>query len=110
MAPVVLYRAIGDQLPHDLAEGAVLWALAQLAVQRDATAIQRAGIAGEGAELGEALFDAILAGESGIVFAADEWDASFGRIGVEGGRLELAIPELFEELQGLATEGPAELG
>ena len=104
MAPVVLYRAIGDQLPHGLAEGAVLWALAQLAVQRDATAIQRAGIAGEGAELGEALFDAILAGESGIVFAADEWDASFGRIGVEGGRLELALPDLFEELQGLATE------
>jgi len=104
MAPVVLYRAIGDQLPHGLAEGAVLWALAQLAAQREPEAIQRAGIAGEGEELGDALFDAILAGESGIVFAADEWDASFKRIGVEGGRLHLAIPDLFEELQGLATE------
>ena len=106
MAPVVLYRAIGDALPHGLAEGAVLWALAHFAVQRDAEAIRRAGITGEGLDQADALFDAILAGESGVVFAVDEWEASFGRVGTEDGRLQLAVPELFDALQGLATERP----
>ncbi|MGE4650786.1 MAG: molybdopterin dinucleotide binding domain-containing protein, partial [Myxococcota bacterium] len=82
------------------------WALAHFAVQRDAEAIRRAGIPGEGPDQADALFDAILAGESGVVFAVDEWEASFGRVGTEDGRLQLAVPELFDALQGLATERP----
>jgi anaerobic selenocysteine-containing dehydrogenase len=84
----------------------VLWALAHFAVQRDAEAIDRAGISGEGPDQADALFDAILAGESGVVFAVDEWDASFGRVGAKDGRLQLAVPELFDALQSLATERP----
>ena len=34
VAPVVLYRAIGDLLPEGLAEGAGVWALCQIAAQR----------------------------------------------------------------------------
>jgi anaerobic selenocysteine-containing dehydrogenase len=103
LAPVVLYRAIGDRLPHRLAEGAALWALAQLAAQRAPDSLRRAGLAGEGPGLGDALFDAILEGEHGIVFAVDDWDESWKRVGTPDGRIRLALPELFDELDGLAA-------
>ncbi len=103
-APVVLYRAIGDALPHRLAEGAAVWGLAQLAAQRSPDSIRRAGIEGSDEELGDALFDAILASPSGVVFSVDDWDESWKRVGTEDGRIELAVPELFEELDGLADE------
>ncbi|MEN8182592.1 MAG: molybdopterin-dependent oxidoreductase [Myxococcota bacterium] len=102
LAPVVLYRAIGDKLPHRLAEGAVLWALAHIAAQRSPDSIRRAGLAGEGPELGDALFDAIVDGASGVVFSVDDWDESFRRVGTPDGRIRLAVPELFGELDALA--------
>ncbi len=107
VAPVVLYRAIGDKLPARLAEGAVLWALCQLAAQRTPDSIRRAGFAGEGVALGDALFDGILASPSGVVFSVDDWEESWKRIGTPDGRIQLAIPELFEELDSLATEPTA---
>jgi anaerobic selenocysteine-containing dehydrogenase len=102
IAPVVLYRAIGDKLPHRLAEGAVLWALAQIAAQRSPESIRRAGIVGDDAELGDALFDAIVEGASGVVFSVDDWEESWNRVGREGGRIQLAVPELWDELDALA--------
>ncbi len=102
LAPVVLYRAIGDKLPHRLAEGAVLWALAQLAAQREPDSIRRAGFKGEGPALGDALFDGILKGASGVVFSVDDYPQSWKRIGTPNGRIRLAVPELFDELDGLA--------
>ena len=104
LAPVVLYRAIGDKLPHRLAEGAVVWALAHIAAQRSPDSIRRAGFEGEGAELGDALFDGILEGKSGVIFAIDDWEESWNRVTRPEGRLQLEVPELFEELDGLATE------
>jgi anaerobic selenocysteine-containing dehydrogenase len=103
LAPVVLYRAIGDKLPHRLAEGAVLWALAQLAAQRSPDSIRRAGFEGDGPVLGDALFDGILAGESGVVFSIDDWEESWKRVKTPGGRIQLALGELFDELDGLAS-------
>jgi formate dehydrogenase len=102
IAPVVLYRAIGDKLPHRLAEGAVLWALAQIAAQRSPESIRRAGIVGDDAELGDALFDAFVEGASGVVFSVDDWEESWNRVGREGGRIQLAVPELWDELDALA--------
>ena len=51
-----------------------------------------------------ALFDAIVASERGLVFAVDEWSASLSKIGTPNGRIQLAVSELFDELDGLATE------
>ncbi|MEE3332341.1 MAG: molybdopterin-dependent oxidoreductase, partial [Myxococcota bacterium] len=102
LSPVVLYRAIGDLLPHRLAEGATVWALAQLAVQRSPDSIRRAGFKGEGPALGDSLFDGIIEGQRGIVFATDEWEESWKRVRYEGNRLQLSVPELFGELDGLA--------
>ena len=104
LVPVVLYRAIGEKLPHRLAEGAVLWALAHIAAQKSPDSIRRAGFEGEGLDLGDALFDGILAGESGVVFAVDDWEESWTRVKNPGRKVQLAIPELYQELDSLATE------
>jgi anaerobic selenocysteine-containing dehydrogenase len=110
LAPVVLFRAIGDKLPHRLAEGAAIWALAQIAAQRDAASIRRAGLEGSDEELGDVLFDAIVDGAHGVEFSVDEFEESWNRVRTENGRIQLAVPELYEELDGLATESPPEPG
>jgi anaerobic selenocysteine-containing dehydrogenase len=111
MAPVALYRAIGDRLPKGASEGAVLWALAQIVARQVPASLRRAGIGAgradavedEGA-LGDALFDAIIEAEHGLVFAVDEWSEAMSRIATANGRIQLAVPELFDELDGLAAE------
>lgn len=107
LMPVLLYRAIGDQLPPGLAEGAALWGVCQLAARHQRASIQRAGIGapdGGAAEVGDALFDAMLAAPSGLRFAVDDWDESMRRIGTPNGRIQLALPEFFDELRGLHDE------
>lgn len=105
--PVLLYRAIGDLLPQGLAEGAALWAVCQMAARAQRAAIQRAGIGAVATDAGavaDALFDAILAAPSGLVFSEDEWDESWRRVATPNGRIQLALPEFFDELRSLATE------
>ena len=105
MAPVVLFRAIGDKLPEGTAEGAVVWALSQMAAQQVPDSIRRAGIeAPEAADLGDALFDAIIEGDRGLVFAVDLWDDCLSKIATPNGRIQLSIPELYAELDGLSSE------
>jgi anaerobic selenocysteine-containing dehydrogenase len=105
MAAVVLYRAIGDKLPKGAAEGAAIWALAQVAAQQIPDSIRRAGIGTDPSQnLGDALFDAILEGDRGMIFAVDEWDESLSKIATPNGKIQMAIEELFEELDALATE------
>jgi len=105
MAPVVLYRAIGDKLPEGTGEAAVLWALAQIAAQRIPDSIRRAGIgSADGQDLGDALFDAMLENERGFVFAIDAWDDSIAKIATPNRRIQLALPDLFAELDSLPTE------
>jgi anaerobic selenocysteine-containing dehydrogenase len=105
MAPVALYRAIGPKLPPGREEGAALWAIAQIAAQQIRPAIQRAGIGTKpGVNLGDALFDRIIESDRGFVFAIDDWDESLGKIGLPGGRIDMAVEELFGELDALATE------
>ena len=64
--------------------------------------MRRAGFEGEGLELGEALFDAILDGRSGVIFTVDDYDETWRRLAHPDGRVHLAIPELLEELAGAA--------
>ncbi|HXC51510.1 MAG TPA: molybdopterin-dependent oxidoreductase [Candidatus Limnocylindrales bacterium] len=104
IAPVLVYRAIGDLLPEGLAEGAGVWAICQLAAPRIAPSLARAGYAGSPPEAADALFDAMLTSKSAITFSVDEWEESFARVYTPNGRIQLAIPELFDELDGLASE------
>jgi len=106
VAPVVLYRAIGDLLPPGLAEAAGVWALCQLAAQRHARSLARAGFTGEPGDAADALFDALLTKKSAVVFAVDAWEKNLARVRTPNGRVQLAVGELFDELDGLATETP----
>jgi anaerobic selenocysteine-containing dehydrogenase len=70
--------------------------------------VRRAGFTGEGLELGEALFEAILASPSGVTFTVDDYDDSWRRVGTEDGRFHLVIPELLDELATLAEGLPSD--
>lgn len=104
IAPVVLYRAIGDLLPEGLAEGAGVWALCQVAAMKSPVPLARAGFGGDPGEAADALFDALLSSKSAVVFAVDEWEDVLRRVATANGRIQLAVEELFEELDGLAHE------
>ncbi len=104
IAPVLLYRAIGDLLPEGLAEGAGVWALCQIAAQKSAKSLARAGFTGSPPEAADALFDALLSSNSAVVFSVDDWEETFARIRTPNRRVQLAIPELFDELDALAHE------
>lgn len=104
IAPVLVYRAIGDLLPEGLAEGAGVWPICQIAAPAIAPSLARAGFTGSPPEAADALFDAMLASKSAITFSVDEWEESFSRVTTPNRRIQLAIPELFDELDGLVSE------
>jgi anaerobic selenocysteine-containing dehydrogenase len=104
LAPVILYRTLGPQLPAGLASAAVVWGLAHQAARANPGSLRRAGFDGDGFEPAEKLFDAILNSPSGVVFAVDEQDESWARVKSPNGKIQAAIPELLEELASLSSE------
>ena len=106
VAPVALYRTLGPTLPDGAAPAAGLWGAAQLCAMRNPEAVRRAGITGDGPELGDRLFDAILTSPSGVVFAVEEPSEAWGRVRTPGGVVNLALPELLEQLELLADADP----
>ncbi len=106
MAPVVMYRTLGPTLPDGAAAAALLWGAAHRTAMGFESSVRRAGFTGEGLALGEALFDAILAGHHGVVFTHDEWDDVWARVSTDDGRIHLVIPELLDELATLSHEPP----
>ncbi len=98
---VVLYRTLGPTLPEGTASAASLWGLATLGFMSAGDSIRRAGF-----ESAEELFDAIVSSPSGLIFSVDDYDESWNRIGTASGKINLAIPELYDELAGLASEMP----
>src|SRR2546425_4218625 len=73
VAPVVLYRTLGQTLPNGAAAAAALWPVAPSCAALGPDSVRRAGF-GEGVEAGENLFDAIVTSPSGVVFAGDDLD------------------------------------
>ena len=104
LAPILLYRTM--PLPDDRREAAVLFALcARLAMQQPAS-LARAGYRGTPLEMAAALFDAILAGPSGVVFAVDAWADQRARIATPDQKIQLALPDLLEELARMPASPP----
>ncbi len=106
-APVVLYRTLGPTLPKGMEAAALYWAFAHQFVQKNAQAAARAGFDGDPFSAGEALFNALLEDRSAVVFAdEDGYEGSWSRVRTAGGLINLAIPELFPEIEKL-KQGPA---
>src|SRR5262249_7257215 len=104
LAPVVLYRTLGPTLPGGADAAAVLWGVAQQCALRHPDAVRRAGIDAPDAALGDALSDAILASPSGLVWSVDTSEAAWRRVGTRDDKIDLAIPDLLDELEQLAVE------
>jgi anaerobic selenocysteine-containing dehydrogenase len=99
LAPAILYRTL--ELPEELREGAVVFGLVLRAAMSSGPQIARAGFGGTPLESATALFDAILEGESGVVFAVDEWSEVLSRIKTPDRKLHLLLPDLLADLQRL---------
>ncbi len=104
--PVIAYETLGRTLPDGAAPAAMLWIQCQGVAQLMPDSVRRAGHAGEGVDLGNALFDAILAAPAGVVFTADGYEETIARIANPDRRVTLDIPELLAELDGLPAEPP----
>jgi anaerobic selenocysteine-containing dehydrogenase len=107
LAPVILYETLGPVLPEGAKAAAVLWGAAQKCAASFPESVKRAGYQGEGLELGNALFEAILTERSGITFTIDEYDDTWKRMATPDGRINLVVAELSEEFAGLAHEDAA---
>lgn len=105
--PVLLYETLGPSL-GDAAGAAAIWGLAHRCAQAYPDSIRRAGIGvdADGLALGEALFDAILASPSGVVFTVDPYEETLRRLETDDQRVQLVIPELLEELDTLVDTAP----
>jgi anaerobic selenocysteine-containing dehydrogenase len=108
--PLVLHETLGKALPKGAAGAAVLWGACQFFARRHGAAVRRAGIEDAGAGLGEALFQRILDSPSGTVIAIHTEDEMWSWIRHRDGRIQLVVPEMIEEMEGLATEEVSEPG
>ena len=98
LLPVIVHETLGQTLPDGAAAASFMWLQAHGVAQLMPDSVRRAGFEGEGLELGEALFEAILARESGLVFTVDGYDETWNRVANTDRRVSLSIPELLEEL------------
>jgi anaerobic selenocysteine-containing dehydrogenase len=100
--PFVLYETLGPALPEGLAGAAALWGLAQKTAMTYPDAVARAGHAD-----GNALFEAILAGQSGVTFTVHEYQDDFALITHSDKKIALDMPEMLEEARALADSRAA---
>lgn len=96
--PFVLYETLGPTLPDGLAGAAALWGQAQKTAMTYPEAVRRAGHAD-----GNALFDAIIEGRSGITFTVHNYEDDFALIGHSDHKIALEIPEMLSDIKALAA-------
>lgn len=103
LAPVLLYGALADALPHGMSNAAAVWGVAQMFVRNFPEEAAAAGYAGPLA--GNRLFEAILASPSGVVFSKIE-PGGWHLVRQPGNRINLHIPEMLDLLMALDPAGP----
>src|SRR5271163_4278495 len=101
---VLLYETLGPTLGAGNENAASVWGIAHNFARRYPDSLHRAGVAGEGPALGEALFDAIMKNRSGVVMSVDPYEETWRRIHDE--KINLTIAELMPELKALRDEHP----
>jgi anaerobic selenocysteine-containing dehydrogenase len=99
--PYVLYETLGPTLPEGLKGAAALWGLAQKAALTYPDAVRRAGH-----EDGNALFEAILNGKSGVTFSVHEYADDFALITHPDHKIRLEMAEMLDEIRALQTARP----
>ena len=100
---IVLYETLGRTLPAGMEGAAALWFSAQQTAQRFPEAVRAAGFTGDGPELGDALFEAIITSPDGVVITVHDQDEAWDLLGTADHRIHLEIPELLAELDALGA-------
>lgn len=106
-AASIVYRTLGPTLPEGAAAAGFLLPLALQYASLHEAAVRRAGHEGRGRALGANLFRAILERHSGIVLSRHEYDEVWSLLRTPDRRIQLAIPEMLDELERLAGEATA---
>ncbi|MBV8965019.1 MAG: molybdopterin-dependent oxidoreductase, partial [Mycobacteriaceae bacterium] len=99
--PFILYETLGPTLPDGLSGVAALWGLAQRTAVSYPAAVRRAGHSD-----GNALFEAILQGRSGMTFTVHEYEDDFELITHSDHKIVLELPEMLDEIRALAAARP----
>ena len=108
VSAILLYETLGKTLDDGMECAAAIWGLMQNVARSFPDSANRAGFEGSGPALGNALFEAALGSESGIIFSVDPWDESWQRLAHQDGRIDLAIDSLLDELRNVEANGPAD--
>jgi anaerobic selenocysteine-containing dehydrogenase len=98
---------IADSLGRTLggpAWAAPLWGAAQLYARKHAAAVRRTGLSGEGAALGEALFDRLVRTPEGALLSTHTHEEMWGFLRHPDRRVHLEVPEMLDALRRLPDE------
>ena len=106
VAPALLYRTLGKTLPDGMQNAAAVWAIAHQHAMANRASVEAAGISGEGMELGENLFEAIIAGPSAVIMSKEDWSDVWKR--APGGGINFDLPDMLETSAKLNSETPQE--
>ncbi|HEX7945412.1 MAG TPA: molybdopterin-dependent oxidoreductase, partial [Phenylobacterium sp.] len=101
IAAVILYETLGATLPDGAAATAPWWLPVHRFAAEFGDGVRRAGIEGEGFELGENLFAAILASRSSVAFCDLGYEGSWSLMKHPDRRVRLAVPAMLDWLQRL---------
>lgn len=95
--PYVLYRTLGPTLKDGAASAALYWPVVQQFAAANADAVRRAGFEGEGLALGNALFEGILNGRSGVVFSEEDIEDSLTRLPLPTRKFASILPRCWKK-------------
>jgi anaerobic selenocysteine-containing dehydrogenase len=111
IAPAVLYETLGRTFADGSGTASLLWLAAHRLATEQPEAVRATGLQGEGFTLGEALFEKIRTGHSGVAFSAHTYDQVWSLMKHKDRKIHLAIPQLLDWLKSLTPEqdaiGPA---
>lgn len=97
----IVYRTLGPVLPEGAGSAAMYWPIVQQYAAANDKAVRRAGFEGEGLGLGNALFEGILKGRSGVVFSVQDIEETFDQLKFEDSKVQLQIGEMLDDVAGL---------
>ncbi len=104
----ILYRTLGPTLPEGMQMGAVVWGLSLTYVQSFPVPAKRAGFGGPLPIAANRLFRAIIDSPSGVVYARTNYEESWQAIRRSGNRINLAVPEMLNELHSALQDRPTQ--
>jgi anaerobic selenocysteine-containing dehydrogenase len=110
VAPLILYHTLGPTLPDGTAAAAPLWSAALACARRSPQAVRQAiGALGDiaDAQLGDALFDAIVAARQGTAITHHGYDEIWSLVAHPDRKIRLVVPGMLE---WLARLDPASAG